>query len=36
LDTATAMSNNRWNATQNNVRALYTAYFGTREKGATP
>lgn len=36
LDTATAMSNNRWNTTQNNVRALYTAYFGTREKGATP
>jgi len=36
LDTATATSNNRWTATQNNVRALYTAYFGTREKGAMP
>jgi hypothetical protein len=36
LDAATATSNNRWTATQNNVRALYTAYFGTREKGAMP
>jgi hypothetical protein len=29
-------SNNRWTATQQDVRALYTAYFGTRDKGATP
>src|SRR5262249_24000175 len=36
LDAATATTNNRWTATQNNVRALYTAYFGTREKGAMP
>ena len=36
LDAVKTTSNRRWWATQNDVRALYTAYFGTREKGAIP
>jgi len=39
MDNLSATSNHRWTATQQDVRALYTAYFGTRDtrdKGATP
>ena len=36
MDKLTAASNRRWQDTQNDVRALYTACFGVREKGATP
>ena len=36
VDRLSATSNTRWTATQQDVRALYTAYFGTRDKGATP
>jgi hypothetical protein len=36
VDGLSATSHTRWTATQRDVRALYTAYFGTRDKGATP
>lgn len=36
LDSMSVTSNTRWTTTQQDVRALYTAYFGTRDKGATP
>jgi len=36
MDSLSATSNTRWTATQRDFRALYTAYFGTRDKGATP
>jgi len=36
LDSIQSMSNRRWASTQNDFRALYTACFGVREKGAIP
>jgi hypothetical protein len=36
VDRLAAASSRNWTATQNDVRALYTAYFGVRSKGDTP
>jgi hypothetical protein len=36
VDRIAAASSRNWAAAQNDMRALYTAYFGTRSKGDTP